>query len=303
MAWQLLGRPKTQRATKALAKQFVEMDAAPHDRELSEKRLQVYQRFLAAGQFRPVTWATALCRETGGLYRVNGKHTSTLLSGLEEMPEFYVTVEEYECDTLEDVAKLYATFDSNLQSRTARDIYMSFAATVPEIKGLPARTIGVAVAGMSIGLGIAVLGRSSWMVRQQPADRAELLLEHPEFVLWLHELIGTGKPNSEKRSARHLMRAPVVGAAFNTWKKAKGPATDFWTAVRDETGTPPAVPDRKLAHYLLTVGVDSGRGASRVRKSDPREMYVKCLHAWNAWRSGESTSLHYYAEAKVPAIH
>lgn len=109
MSWKLISRPKTQKVTKALAKQFAEMDAAPHDRPLSERRLQVYTRLLNEGQFRPVAWTLATCRETGGTYRINGKHTSVMLSNLEDIPEFYVTIEEYSCDTLEDVARLYAT--------------------------------------------------------------------------------------------------------------------------------------------------------------------------------------------------
>jgi hypothetical protein len=31
-------------------------------------------------------------------------------------------------------------------------------------------------------------------------------------------------------------------------------------------------------------------------------MYVKCLHAWNAWRRGEATSLQYYAKAPLPDV-
>src|SRR4051812_22803639 len=111
MGWKLTGRPKTQKVTKALAKAFVDMEAAPHDRPLSERRLQVYEKLLYMGEFRPVTWASAYCVETGETYRVNGKHTSIMLSGLEVLPDFFVTIEEYECDTLQDVAKLYSTFD------------------------------------------------------------------------------------------------------------------------------------------------------------------------------------------------
>jgi hypothetical protein len=116
--YQLKGKPVTQRVTKKLAAEFAEMDPAPRDRPLSERRLSVYRSLWSRGLFRPCTWARAYCAETGGLYRVNGKHTSTLLAGLSEIPEFYVTVEDYQCDTLEDVAHLYGTFDSRLPAGT-----------------------------------------------------------------------------------------------------------------------------------------------------------------------------------------
>lgn len=307
MSWKLIGKPTTQKVTKKLATTFTEMDPAPHDRLLSERRLQVYQRLFNEGSFRPCTWASAICVETGGLYRVNGKHTATLLSGLDVLPEFFVTVEEYECDTLEDVARLYATFDSNLQSRTARDIYLSFAATVPELKALSANTINLAVTGLSAAIGKTIFGvKGKTTTRGQPAERAELLLDHPEFVLWLHATLSAGPDNYRGRDGRqqskHMRRAPVVAAMFNTWQKAKTASDDFWAAVRDETGEKPASPDRKLARYLLTAGVDMGAGRSRLHVVSSREMYVKCLHGWNAWRKGETTNLNYYADKEVPTV-
>lgn len=298
--WRLLDKPKTVKVTKKLAKEFSEMDAAPHDRPLSERRLQVYRRILKEDGFRPVSWASAICKETEGLYRVNGKHTSTMLANMDVIPEFYAVIEEYECDTLEDVAKLYATFDSSTQSRTARDIYMSFAACVPKLRGVAARTIGNAVTGMSYYLGIGIDGK-----RNQAAERAELLLEYPEFVVWLSKLFSSvtaGEAARQRSDSGHLQRGPVCAAIFGTYLKAKERALEFWTEVRDETGDTPNLPTRKLARYLLTVGVDTGGGSKRLRPVPPREMYVKCLHAWNAWRKGDNTELKYHPDKDVPAI-
>lgn len=302
MSWKLIDRPKTVKATKSLIKQFVEMTPAPHDRPLSERRIGVYEKLLAAGQFRPVTWASALCGETEDVYRVNGKHTSILLSRLEKLPEFYVTVEEYECETLEDVAKLYATFDSNMQSRTARDIYLSFAATVPELANVSDKVICAGIGGVGYqkhGQGLSNI---------QAAERAEAVLDQPEFVLWLSDLLQgapgiaeTGSATRSKLKVSHLYRQPVVAAMFASWQKAKAAATEFWSAVRDETGPVPTSPDRKIARWLVTSSLTM-KANTRVRKAGTRETYVKCLHAWNAWRKGESTNLNYHADAKVPAV-
>lgn len=298
MAWVLKDRPKTLRVTKSLAKEFAEMDPAPKDRPLSERRLQVYQRLFKEGSFRPCTWARASCKETGGSYRVNGKHTSVLLSGLDPLPEFYVTIEDYDCETLEDVARLYGTFDSRIQSRTVSDINLSFAATVPELADLSRKTINLMVGGVNYHLDGAAPGAN-----KQLAERAEVILEYPDFALWLHNLFTVGgQTDRERRSCKHLQRSSVVAAMFGTWTKVKGASTEFWTAVRDETGETPTVPDRKLARYLLTVGVNNGSGANKVRTADGKELYVKCLHAWNAWRRQENTDMRYYPDKKVPGI-
>lgn len=296
MGWTLKERPKTMRVTRALARQYAEMEPVPHDRPLSERRLAVYQQLLKQGLFRPVTWAAAFCKATGGTYRVNGKHTSTMLSGLEQLPEFYVVVEEYLCDTLEDVVQLYATFDSKMQSRTASDINMSFAGTVPQLAGMHRRFVNTAVSGLSW----ALLGERC--AHSQPAERAELLLEHTDFVLWLHDLF-CGGGVTITTSAKHLARQAPTAAIFVTWQKNKADALSFWTAVRDETGEKPDFPDRKLAKYLLNTASDKGMGgrykvSSRV--AVPREMYAKCMHAWNSWRSGEDTDLRYYADKPLP---
>lgn len=114
MGWQLDGIPKTYKVTPKLATEFAEMEAVNIDRPLSERRLQVYERQVHSGGFRPVTWAKAYCTETDAIYRVNGKHTSTLFSRLpkELLNDLHVIIEEYICDTLGDVANLYSTFDS-----------------------------------------------------------------------------------------------------------------------------------------------------------------------------------------------
>jgi hypothetical protein len=298
MTWRLLDRPKTSKVTKALAMSFAKMDAAPHDRPLSERRLMVYQNLLAQGQFRPVTWASAICKETGDVYRVNGKHTSIMLSGLDKMPEFFVTVEEYECDTLEDVAQLYATFDSKMQSRSAKDIYLSFAAVVPELANISNKIVSLSVSGMAyhVWQGMATA--------KQPAERAELLLEEPGFVIWLGELLSEGLREDNRQSSDHIRRSPVVSAIYASWKKAKGPALEFWTAVRDEIDPDPNSASRKLARFLHRAGTVARAGTTGSRgvmRAGGREFYVKSLHAWNAWRKNESTNLNYHADAKIPA--
>lgn len=296
--WNLIGTPKTMRVTKKLATQFAEMEAAPQDRPLSERRLQVYEKLAKEGGFRPCGWASVFCKETGGVYRVNGKHTSTLFSGLdlESLPSpLYAVVEEYECETLEDVAKLYSTYDSRLQSRNASDINRAFAACVPELVGVDSRSINLVISGISYHFHLDNYHRI------QPAVRAEQILEHSGFAIWLFNSLGlSGSHNTHT----HLKRVPVVGAIFGTYRKAQGDALAFWTAVRDETGATPTLPDRKLARFLLTNVSDkaSHTDKSSRYRTGSREFYVKSLSAWNAWRQGVQTDLKYFANAKVPTI-
>lgn len=299
--WNLKNAPKSHRVTNKLASEFAEMEAVNIDRPLSERRLQVYERMVRAGGFRPVTWAKAYCLETDQWYRVNGKHTSTLYSrlNLKEVPEQTVIVEEYDCETLSDVAQLYATFDSKTMTRTAGDINHSFAVTIPELKDIERGLINLLVAALDYEETPSLSGSSG--SGKTAAEKAEKLFDNVEVCQWVVSLIpnrgGSGKVGP-------LCRAPVVAAMIGTYRKAKADATRFWLAVINETGTSPTMPDRKLAKWLGTMRVNHGsRSTTPLRfKAQAKEFYVKCIHAWNAWRKDEATNLQYHTDKPIPSI-
>jgi hypothetical protein len=300
MAYELVGTPKTEKVTQSLAVKFRDMDPVPHDRPLNPKRVEAYRKMLNAGLFRPVQWATVHCNETQATYRVNGKHTSSLFAEFEKMPQdVHATIEHYHCDDLDDVARLYATFDSRTQVRTTNDINRAFAAVDPELSLVPTKIVNLCVTGVSYSRN----GDNSR--HRTAAERAECLLEVDvkSFVAWVHEMLG-----SNNESSRHLWRGPAVAAMCDTYKKSRKASSEFWMAVRDGTGATPKTPDRVLHRFLLTKTVNHGGMAtggrtpgSRNSMCGAREMYVKCLHAWNAWRRDTTTDLKYHAQAKIPA--
>lgn len=296
MAWKMIGQPKTRRVTRALAEEFSGMTPAPHDRPLNATRAAILKTAVDKQLFRTCEWASAYCIETKQTYRINGKHTSTVLSAMNgEFPKnLSVIVEHYECDTLEDVANLYSTFDTRSSARSTGDINRIFAATCDAIADLPPRIIDLAVTGMSYEL---------WednYSHQPPVDRAQLSIGNSAFVVWLADIIRFGKDTSgQAKESRHLRRSPVVAAMFRTWKKSRQAATEFWKAVRDGTGKSPSSPDRKLQLLLVGANVHNNQ-PSNSKSMGRREVYVKCLHAWNAWRNDGNTDMKYYPNAKTP---
>ena len=301
MSWKMLEKPRTLLASKPLVSEFCEMEPAPYDRPLSERRMMVYERILKAGDFRVVTWASALCVETNNVYRVNGKHTSTMLSKLEKLPDFYVTVERYICDTLNDVAALYNTFDSAMASRTTSDINLAFAATIPQLRGIGKKYINV-----TVGAAAALKWSEGELNRVSPAEKAEELLDRYSFCEWLTKIIPTSNLNPGSL-AKPLLRIPVVMAIMATHDKSRRDAEEFWTLVRDESSPERDNPSRVLARYLVRASIAGGQMSTNKndrtkRLVSARELYVKCLHAWNAWRKSESTSLNYHANAPIPPV-
>lgn len=297
MAYELVGTPKTEKVTQSLAAKFRDMDPVPHDRPLNPKRVEAYRKMLSAGLFRPVQWATVHCNETQATYRVNGKHTSNLFAEYEFLPQtIHATIEHYHCDDLDDVARLYATFDSRTQVRTTNDINRAFAAIDPDLCELPSKLINLCVTAISY------VRHGDTYSNKPAAERAECLLE-PEskiFIQWVSSVL-----ESNNDATKHLWRAPVVSAMHATFHKSKRDANEFWLAVRDGTGETPKKPDRVLNKFLLTRTVARDGSSHRKRSAGslcpPREMFVKCLHAWNAWRRDATTDLKYHAQAKIPA--
>jgi hypothetical protein len=301
MAWTLMTTPKVQRVTKRLANEFAEMTPAPSDRPLSTRRLDIYKKIIERKEMRPVTWAKAHCLETNDTYRCNGKHTSTLYNSLNlDGHELHVLVEEYKCDTLEDVAKLYATFDSKTASRTAGDINRSFAASVPELAEVTHGNVNLCVAGINYYLAPSAKGGSRVVGQSTPAERAEVLLDHTKFVVWVNDIL-----HGDSNSKKHLRRLAVVAAMCGSYHKNQKAAEEFWCEVRDGTGARPDVPSRKLEKFLLT-HVHAGSG-NRVtvnarHKVRDKEIFVKSVHAWNAWRKKENTNLQYHHDKPIPAF-
>lgn len=294
MPYRLMNPPKTRKVTAAFAKEISELPHCVADRPLKELRLTAYERMVRAGEFRPVNWATAVCKETGAKYRVNGRHTSVLFTRLDlsEVQDLYVSLEEFECDAMEDVANLFSTYDSKLQSRTTRDINRSFAAIVPELAQMPIRYIDWLVGGL-----VWHVHQTAGGLTETAADKAERLLEHVPFAVWVHEIISGGK-----EATSLLGRVPVVGAMATTYGRHQSDATEFWSLVRDETDKAGSV-TRQLAKFLTRTSVKEGAGSKKPdsRNATAREFFVRCLHAWNAWRGDKClTQIRYCKDDGVP---
>jgi hypothetical protein len=279
--------------TKALAKKFDEMSAPPYDRPLSERRMMLYERIVRADDFRSCTWASAVCKETGETYRVNGKHTSRLFCSLEPFPlDLFVTVERWSVDTLQEVAKLYASFDAGIASRNSHDINTSFAKSTPELASVSVKIINVCVTGISI----AKINPQNYS-HIPMAERAEMMLDYIEWINWVAKIL------HNVSSAKPLLRGGVAGAMLLSWEKSKKSATEFWEHVRDEDSPSNRAPDRQLAKWLVRTSVDNGRGAKHQVTATAREFFVRSIHAWNAWRDGnELQQIKYHPGVKPPSV-
>jgi hypothetical protein len=285
---------KVCRVTPALIEEFVSMTMAKQDRPVRPRLLAALRAKVLKGEFRSTTWASVKCLEDGRTYRVNGKHTSLLFSQMNgELPkDIEVTLERYECDTRQEVSELYSSFDPRQSARSSADINRIYTAMCDALEGVTVKTVNNSVSGIALAKNDGIYPTNC------AEDRASDAMKETEFILWANDVL-----NGEAVESLHLHRAPVFSAMFLTFHKDKDAATKFWALVRTGDGEA-GCPTRKLERLLLTSRL-SHRGVSGERtqkQMGQREMLAKCLHAWNAWRSGKSTDMKYHADCKLPDV-
>lgn len=276
MAWKVKQSPVVKSMTRELAREFMEMQAAPHDRPMRDRRIEFLSQQITNGQFRTCSWASCYCKEDGKTYRVNGKHTSNIFAVVQPVPRgIKVCIERYEADTLQDVAALYSTFDTRSSVRSTSDINAAYAATVPQYvaDNVPLRKISLAVSGMSY----ATWGNSEAGVA--PDVRAQMMTHNVQFVRFVAELTA-GQENN------WLCRAAVVAAMYQSWLRSRETCQSFWEQVKDGAGLRKWSPQLMLRNYLIATSARTGLVHNSRRTADRASMFGKCINAWNAHRDG-----------------
>ena len=283
--------------TRDLADEFATMQRWSGERPLNLRRVRALRKELEEGRFRSPEWAVGYLN--GVKYRVNGQHSSVMLSEANgEFPaSLKVKLSEYHCDTEQDLADLFQTFDQRFSARGKDDHVGAVMASIPEIADseIPRKTvsrIASAITAHIRGIG----------AKTSPRESAGNLVEDPRFVLVAERLF---------RSGNKLYSLGVGAAMYGTWERLhqkRGSARpehvekhdkywfSFWDSVFEESNPDPSAPSRVLARYLRELR----RGESRT--SDVRKIYVKCIHAWNAHRANKTTRLSYMERAGIPEI-
>lgn len=251
--------------TRELAEEFATMPTWRGERPLRPARLAFLRCRLADGKFHPPRWART--RLADRLYRVNGQHSSYMLANLDgEFPfNLPVIIDDYLCDSEQDLCELFAQFDVPQSVRTQADLANAHACVHPDLEGIAPSRVDNATAGIALAM---QNGQSRKLDRE---ERARLVHMHPDFVRWAAPYLRD----------RKLQRPGVAAAMFITYRYHPEVADEFWGFVKDTNHADPKHPTKVLGRFLAD---------SLYRRADPETgrawtshaYYVKCLHAWNA---------------------
>jgi hypothetical protein len=176
----LQGRPKLSLATLKLSMEFRDMKCLEGERELKATRAQEQLALLREEKMFTLIWGK--CLFNGVWYRVNGNHTSNLmtaclqqsvLGSLDETSSAFVDeylsggkkhgtvilppveedtvpvlVEAFTADDYGDLINAFRRYDAKGSARNGREILRVYQAEYPDLIGLEKKKVGYALAGV-----------------------------------------------------------------------------------------------------------------------------------------------------------
>ena len=258
--------------TMEIAKQFNEMAPSPTERDINPARIRMLQEKAEAGLLVTFHWASA--KMGGKTLRMNGQHSSAVLSGLNgEFPQgLFVHVDEYAVDGPGGLAELFRQFDDRKSGRSSGDVSGAYQGLISALTPVP-KPIAK--------LGIEAINYYKRAVAGEPALTGDDMYEafnqpalHP-FLLWLGELFSIKTPE--------LKRAQFVAAMYATFITNEEEAKKFWDQVaRGGVEFEDNAPATVLDNWLKAIK------EGEIDDLKPGEFYQGCVYAWNAYRDSKS---------------
>jgi len=254
------------------------------DTPQGRRRIAFLERMLREGKFFDCDWATA--EMNGVTYRVNGGHSSLMLSQLSgNFPNgLRTTIKRFKCESRDDLADLFDQFDRRESIRTTNEKISAHKGAHDSLDELSTTVINDCLQGIA------------WRIRddgkQPPLNEDEkigLVHENSEFFLWAKKYVGR----------RHLKFTGAVAAMYECYHRDMLLASQFWDLVMEESHPSNADGSRVIAVFLRSCMSKPG---TKSMKTPTRMIYAKCIHAANAWKGNYSTDLKYHEAAPLPTL-
>jgi hypothetical protein len=274
--------------TLALAQQFAEMPGLSGERPLRDGRLAFLDKERQEGRFVSPTWAVLVDAATSQRYRVNGQHSSTMLSRLTPEnfpPDLLVTVEEFtSTDLAGDAFRIFNLFDHPRAARTNTDVMSLYRALYPELATID---LGLLVA-LCNGISQYESSRNEPEL-YQPRERG-IYLRRPDvraFVQWAASA-------SESMHAWMFGKAGVVAEMFSSMQMDHPTALTFWEYTLNESHPDPEHDTRELSRNLKDL-------APRLRTGAQDRLQKEAAKYWRRYRRNQTMATAPQQTVLVPA--
>lgn len=277
----------TKPLTQEVLKEFVAIPKGPTERDLNKGRLKFLRERIEAGLAVPFNWA--IVREGENVYRMNGQHSSAVLSELNgKFPNgLTVHLDEYEVAGRDSMIALFRQFDPARSARGPKDVSYVHQQYEPDLFDLDPVIAKKAVEAISY--------YDTFVEKITPlrGDEQYSLLHdrksHP-FLNWLPAVL--------TKQAKELDKKPVIAAMWSTHQANASASDVFWRLVA-------AGGEQGVERHPTTL-LDDWLTAMHNRTLDYNvkvdETYNGCINVWNAWRKGETSMTRIKYDANKGAI-
>lgn len=236
---------------------------------------------MASGRFSSATIAFADCKEDGRRFVVNGNHT--LRAIVESGVTLFLTVEYNDCNTMDEVRHLYATYDKNLTRKRFDSLRAYDAAGKFDINQTHVRTLSSAVGYM-----IADFGRNPKKTRE--VSDAELMERMRPWVPAFGQILAAVGVSGAWYK-RIVWRRSVLSVALVTMRYQPDQAFGFWKSIAEGSGLKVHSPALRLRDYLMELMVSGGGRSSETRALVKVETQTNIsrvvAYCWNKNYNGE----------------
>lgn len=278
--------------THAFATKLLEMKECEWERGLRDSHVSFLIGEWKKGMFRHeiANLATCECEEAGfNVFRINGQHCCWARLELpeKEFPPQPIKLLHYKAKTVEDMRRLYASFDRGAV-RSRGNIIQSYLGGASEFAEFPINMVKLFATGT-----LMWKWEDRHLQRQHPADDVAFVMKTElKDVIRAALAICVETPSAD--AIAWMKRGSVAAAMIETCSKTVKDSAEFWSTIKNGLGfTSVDDPRRRLREQLMSTGIyNIGSGAIQdkagKKKTDQETMYRWCITAWNAWRAGET---------------
>ncbi len=271
--------------THEMANKFLTMANFDGERNLRDRHVIFIAEQMKKGLFRPeiVKLASCMCLADGKEYRINGQHSSwsRLEVSEEEYPPEQIDVLKYEAATMQDVRRLYATFDRG-SPRTKSDTVIAYLAGTPQFAEVSPTLIKAIAEGFGFWK-----WESNHDRQRHSGDDVSFLLQTEYYDLTI-KVLSFCDMQPKFLSIPFMRKSSIVAAMFETFAVVQKASEEFWHGIKVGAGLPADDPRLKLRTMLMTATAQKSAAATTDKKVMSSEtIYRNCITAFNYWRSGE----------------
>lgn len=283
-----------------MAQDFLDINTFKLQRGINKKHLRELEKAIKEKQFITprIVIAQKRYNKIKNGYKeilIDGQHISTAIKNTKET--INCIIEKYEVHDKKELSEIYRLCN-NERSKTLQTCVL-----------IEQESLGIewdrAIAPLVVGACAEMIDPNRFKLTKN--DKVQLLKDNIEVGDFVNKIFFTSNPEKDnvKKAVRHLWRSGVVMAMIKTYHKNKKQSVRFWSDVRDGVGLDRKNPALVLRDYLKTATVHYGMGAKKavdfnIKPVTRKEMHVKCILAWNAYRKGTTTDLKYYHNKPVP---